>query len=454
MGDGYGYHTFECGAWSRAVSVLGHDIVPGFPFEVHTAADQYETTGTTIATLIGPMDSIGQGDEVSEAATALRGKVKKISGRLTTVGQRYAGLATALETYAQVLDASKYQAQQALIDATTALTDRDTADGDLAAWVRRYPERHEGEDGEVPVLSYGIDRRPHLKPGGWQRDSTLEEIEGRQSTCDTKIDTARTEISGAWTTFRAAVGQVLVDLSALHDDGLDDGLRDKAARWGHDLHLDDARNWVSDHLDDIATVLGVAALVLCWVPVLGQVLEIAAAVASLAVLARDVTVLCQGGATGKDWLTAGVDLLGVASFGFGRVAGKGLQIADRETSAANRVGESAVARTASGGSKAANEATRTTTLRPSGSHTRELLSSLNPKNVVKDYATEIRTQAKNPSIRNTAKSSNPFTRDYTETQWDSGWRPIGMANGIVGGDVLGYDVAVQTGWAEPDGGES
>ncbi|TDC27139.1 hypothetical protein E1265_02345 [Streptomyces sp. 8K308] len=91
-------------------------------------------------------------------------------------------------------------------------------------------------------------------------------------------------------------------------DGLTDGFWDRAG-----AAFSQALNFVGELAGQIAMVAGIAALLLCWVPVLGQAL---AAVATIATAVSLVVNLLQGDLRGIL-----IDSIGLLTFGLGRAAG-------------------------------------------------------------------------------------------------------------------------------------
>ncbi|MDT0345346.1 AAA family ATPase [Streptomyces litchfieldiae] len=94
-------------------------------------------------------------------------------------------------------------------------------------------------------------------------------------------------------------------------DGLTDGFWDRmGAAWDA---FQDFMAAVGEIAGQIAAIAGLASLVLCWVPVLGQ------ALAAVATIATALSLLAN--AVNGDWHGVMLDSIGLLTFGIGRVAG-------------------------------------------------------------------------------------------------------------------------------------
>ena len=407
----------------RVVAELGYPVIGGDPEVVRA----YAATCSGIATLVGELlpglDAVGRvsQDQRSEAVVELCSLAERVTSRLGKVKDRYGTMGSSLAGYAESLDAAGTQSRQAYTDAETALSSLATCTSQLRSLA----------NASAGVVAAPAGVRVHERSGLRYDPTDTSQVTkvGLIDDAYLALDAARTAMSSAWDTLEAAAGTVVAALKALHDDGLDDGLRENASKVGNTLHLDDLRTWLADHLDDISVALGVAALLLSWVPVVGQVLAVASAVVSLAVLATCVVDLCQDGATADEWQAAGWAALGVVTLGIGRVAGKGLEIAGR-TGPVTPTSGAAGSRAAGGAAGSGSKVPRVTnSTESSGSTVRELASSLDPRSTV-------------------FSTSRPFARSsYTDVQWTSNWRPVYQANWVGDKALLG-----QNAWAASDGG--
>ncbi len=442
---------YDSDAMDRVVAELGRRPVDGDPEAVRSYASTCTGVASVIDGLLPGLDAIARTsqDQQSEAVVELCQLADRVTSRLVKVKERYGTMGSSLAGYAEVLDGACTQSWQACSDAQTALSTLDIHKGQLSTL--KSDRRAADTGADLSLQGSSLPLHVHLRSGlRYDANDTLQVAKIGQIDDDYgTIDAARQSMTSAWETLESAAGTVVAALKALHDDGLDDGLRENASKVGHALHLDDLRTWLADHLDDIATVLGVAALLLCWVPVVGQVLAVAAAIASLAVLAQSVVDLCQDGATAAEWQAAGIAALGVLSFGVGRVAGAGIKIAGR-ASAASRAGASAGSKLGSVADDAA-AARSIVRLGPPPSSARELLSSLNPRNIAAEYVENIQIEKmlwKDPKtthwqdIATTFKESSAFTRTYAPGELGSGAQMAATQLELADRALLAYDVSV------------
>jgi hypothetical protein len=124
-------------------------------------------------------------------------------------------------------------------------------------------------------------------------------------------------------------------------DGLDDGRWAGARKW-----FGDKVEWVDRNLKEItevagriAAAAGVAALLVSFIPIIGQVLAAVltavAVIASLVALIGSVILLVQGRG---GWGDVAINVVGLLTFGTGRAALAGVQVANRGARAAAQSG--------------------------------------------------------------------------------------------------------------------
>jgi len=113
-------------------------------------------------------------------------------------------------------------------------------------------------------------------------------------------------------------------------DGLKDGWWDN---WGADVAA-----FVAKWAGRIATVCGIASLLVGWIPIVGQAL--AAVLGTIALVASVVSLVCNLALylTGRgDLLNVVLDVVSVATFGLGRVAGAAAKVGYRGLRGASRL---------------------------------------------------------------------------------------------------------------------
>jgi hypothetical protein len=104
---------------------------------------------------------------------------------------------------------------------------------------------------------------------------------------------------------------------AMKVDGLTDTVGDNAQQ----LVMTIAR-WVDEWMSDWATFFSAAALALSWVPLLGQALLAIDLVLNAVVLLADITLAIAGE---KNWEDAIIGVVGLLTYGAGRLAAKGFK---------------------------------------------------------------------------------------------------------------------------------
>ncbi len=338
----------------RVVAELGHGPVAGNPWIVRSYAQTCQGIAATVVDVLPGLQTAASlsAERRSEAVVALCDRAGKVVGSLGKVRDRYQTMGDRLATYAEVLDSVVTQSEGAYSSASSAL---DVID----SYVRQLRQLRSAA---MPIRDYTTLGNMPAEPTdgrGWHQRSQVAydpsdqeqvaKIERVDELWDV-VDGAKVLMDGAWQTLEEAASVVITALRGLHDDGLDDGWKENLSKAGNAMHLDDVRTavadagrWVWDHLDDIATLVGVAALVLCWVPVVGQVLAVAAAALSAVVM---VKALAEG-----DMGAAALAAVGVLTFGVGRATTAAIKVTNTTRAAGNVGGK---------GTGLADDAARTT----------------------------------------------------------------------------------------------
>ncbi|UZN02688.1 hypothetical protein [Cellulomonas sp. S1-8] len=285
------------------------DPVPGDPTAVRAAARQYEDVAARVTRASADLRAVAEGmPDRSQAVDEVRSRAAEAAERVTAAHDRYAATGAALADYADGLDRAQQVAQDALTAARRAAEAIEHADQDVRRWAQQ------AADAVDVAQSAAYDR-------------LAETARGTRDDAEHALTRARELLDGA-VVARDVAAQAARDLieRVIAEDGLADslwgGLVDAASAVGS--WFGDVGHWFFDHIDEIATVLGVAALLLAWVPVLGQALAAAALIAGALQLARDVYLALT---TDAGWGAVAVGALGLVTFGVGRLAGQGLRLA-------------------------------------------------------------------------------------------------------------------------------
>lgn len=282
------------------------DPTSGDPVAVREAGLEYQRVAAQIEAAAQDLRGIASGfSERSVAIDEVEAKAGRLAGQIERAQGRYATTGAALVGYADGLALAQVVSLKALTAARTAAQAQSTAQDDVYLWSRRADQaadpflvaQHTGRADAARRVLVGTDQ--HLEDARAQMREAM-------NIRDTAAEAARAAI------------RAVVDGDDLHDtiwQNLGGGTQEVGL-------------WVWDHVDEAATLIGVLALVLCWVPGLNVALAGLATIAAALVFVRDGVNLATGNGS---WGEFGLSALGVVTFGIGRVATKGLQMATRST---------------------------------------------------------------------------------------------------------------------------
>lgn len=289
------------------------DPVPGDPVALRDAGEEYHRVAEQIAASADSLRAIaGSAEQRSDAVDEVTSKARRLADQIERAYARYSATGTALVQYAEVLAHAQELSLQAREQAQRAVAVQEAAQEDL--W---YFQRREHESADEPELARVLGTQvANARASMVRADRELEDarvlLEWARAVRDDAADVARAAI------------QAVVRADDLHDTVWQD--------LGGGVH--EAGSAVWNGLDEVATALGVLALVLCWVPGLNVALAALATIAGAVVLVRDVVNLATGNGS---WAEVGWSALGVVTFGVGRVATKGLRMATDANRAARGV---------------------------------------------------------------------------------------------------------------------
>ena len=303
--------------------LAGTDPVPGDPGEVRVASDRYAAVAAAISSAAASLTNIADVEgTTSKAVDAIRQNAGEVAKQIDQAHGRYVAVSEALGAYATQLAQAQADSLTALSAAQTAQAAIDAAEGD----VRRAVSALEDAEPEESAA----------------RQSALDRARRSVSSGDAALARARADLEDAVSLRDRAAQQAISAIEAAVDaDGLKDGWWDN---WGSKLF-----HAISDIAGFIAMVAGVAALLLAWVPVLGQALAAVALIATAVALVADIVLLIAGEGS---WLKIGLGVLSLVTFGAGRVVGAGLR--------ASTTGAQGTARLAAGSAAALSPAQRIT----------------------------------------------------------------------------------------------
>lgn len=272
------------------------DPVPGDPAVVRAGGDHYRQ----VATAIGDAERVLRAlvdaqDAVSHAVDAIRDRTHAVADRIRKAHARYDAAGDALVRYSIQLDLAQTQSLDALHTARSAQRTLDAAEDAVRRWRILLQDATDlGEDTTTQ-----------------QRALTAARAE--RSDAEVDLAHARLALDEAVDRRDAAAARATDDLDTGTDDSLHDG-------WWEDWGADVAQV-VSTWAGNISAGLGIASLLLGWVPVLGQVVAVAAVVTAGAALIADTALALKSG-DGADWFNVGMGVLGFLSFGASRYLDK------------------------------------------------------------------------------------------------------------------------------------
>jgi hypothetical protein len=255
------------------------DPVPGDPARLLAAARRHDDLAAELAQQAAVLQRLAAADGWdADAGRAFASTAREIGTQLDTARRRYSAVGEALRAYAPRLDQAQREADAALREAQAA---QNTIDG--AEALRRARTRMENA-------------------------IRFREGEARRAAAH----------------IRAAVG----------DDGLKDSWWDKVKDWTSD-RWDSFIDWVHENAKVIkliteiaswiATGIAVVAIALSFIPVVnvvaGPLLLVAAGFTLISLIGNTMLALSGDGS----WLDVGIDVIGLVTFGYGKVASKGIK---------------------------------------------------------------------------------------------------------------------------------
>ena len=270
---------------------LSTDPVPGDPEVVSRGGDDYLEVAEAISRAQRTLARIDLGSFViSEAVDAVRTTAAEVAENIGRAHDRYESTGTALVTYSPTLRESQTEARAALGDAVDAVSVAEEAHSDQ----RRYIRLARNTDDPQAALRY---------------EQLADERAVEASLAETVQADARSRVEGA-VTARDKAAETAIDSieRTTRADSLGDSWWDD---WGKDVLtvITDVAGWV-------ATIAGVLAIAVCWIPVIGQALAgallVVAGIAAIVNALGNIALAIDGE---RSWTEAGLSIAGaVLSF--------------------------------------------------------------------------------------------------------------------------------------------
>ncbi|WP_432508776.1 hypothetical protein [Kineococcus auxinigenes] len=293
------------------------DPVPGDPVAVAETAKRVEAVARGLEEQAGALRHLARSSTaVAKTVDALEEKATDLSTRLTGAVERYRRTAAALGAYWPELEEAQSESARALQDARDAEERQRAAEAVAAAHATPAPAPADPAD---PVAADAHARAER------ERTSARSSAQRAAALAAGDLQTARERLAEAveLRDRAAARARTAID-EACDGDPLADSWWDDVQQAVHE-RAEDVSKW-ADLLGKVSAALGLLALAVGWIPVVGQAL---AAVLGLAALTLSVLTLLLHTALfvsgDGDWVDLAVDVVGLLTFGVGRAAALSLK---------------------------------------------------------------------------------------------------------------------------------
>lgn len=241
-------------------------------------ANRYRQVADAISRCAANLRLLEGGASRAESVTALLESRDTTVDAVSKAENRFRTAATALETYAQVLDRVQVDTVNALYAARQAANERDEANR-VRAYYQGLAEDYRFSDNDGDDESYTRYRRL-ARGAGNDADAAQGRIEAQIRIVDQAV------------VDRDAAAQRAVDAieGATSADALNDSWWDN---WGATITM-----WIAKIAEAISAIAGILALLVCWIPVIGQalagVLFTIAAIAGIVAAIANIALAATG----------------------------------------------------------------------------------------------------------------------------------------------------------------
>jgi len=294
------------------------DPVPGDPSTVVGAGNGYLSVAESIRTAAARLTEVaGLAQMRADAVDAIRERALEVAEQVSAARGRYVEVGSALTDYGYALDSAQLDSLDALRAAQSAQECLDQADGAVA---RALSAVYDDAGVDTADLAAG--------------QAALNRARARRDDADAALSRARGDLELALVCRDQAAQRAVERIDAATDDGLNDGWWEN---WGATV-----AHALSSVAGTIASIAGILALVLCWVPVLSQALAVVAAIATAVKLVADIALAAHDEGT---WGDVGFDAFALVTFGAGRVLSSAARTAAQGAKGAARLDAGRVAAT-------------------------------------------------------------------------------------------------------------
>ena len=284
----------------------GMDPIPGDWELVREAAARYRRTADAIArakTLLNEVNHASNGWR-GQSGDAFREKATELSDNIFKAHGRYDAAANALAGYWPTF---QHAQEESLRLRTQAQTVQDEIDG--------YQRQINSIDTEGGTDEENEAAERDLR----NAQNNLEDARGRLDGLRSQLHELITEKDSAAEAAANALGDFI------DHDGLKDGWGDRFKTVFNAIK--NVLITIGEWAGKIAAIAGVLALLVGWIPVIGQAL--AAVLGTIALVASCFSLI--GNILKGDWLGAALDLIGIVTFGIGRAVTPALRAAGQSS---------------------------------------------------------------------------------------------------------------------------
>jgi len=277
---------------------LGSDPVPGEPEVVLSGGRDYLSVADAIRDAERKLRTLDLGSAVvSQAVDALNETSGKVADNIAKAEARYRATGNALVHYAPALESAQRDSLEALTLARSAQSAADSASNDKQHYLRLAADEHD----PTQALTY-----TNLADG----------MDADAAGAHAHLANAQGKVHDAMSSRDRAAQSAVDDIHAItKHDGLKDSWWDD---WGKDLLsvITDVAGWVS-------SIAGVLALLVCWIPVIGQALAaVFLLVAGIAAVVNAIGNIVLAATGDRSWTEAIISIAGavLAVVGMGAAA--------------------------------------------------------------------------------------------------------------------------------------
>ncbi|PZU47565.1 MAG: hypothetical protein DI566_05370 [Microbacterium sp.] len=271
--------------WSAAG--FGSDPVPGDPDLVRRGGQSYLDIARTIDSTARGLRTLDLDSTVSEAIDALGETARTVADDIAKAEARYRATGNALVTYSAALAGAQDDSLAALQRAQAAQGDAADAQQERRRYLRLSEDATDPADAlryETLADSAGTDARHASATAGAAHQDILDAARRRDRAAETARDDIENTTSG----------------DDLNDSWWDD--------WGKDV-----LSAITDIAGTIAAIAGILALVVSWIPVIGQALAAALLlVAGIAAVINAIGNIVLASTGDRSWGEAIVSIIGAA----------------------------------------------------------------------------------------------------------------------------------------------